>query len=651
MGRRENTVPSKGTVGEVKGPVGEVKGTVGEVKGTVGEVKGTVGEVKGTVGEVKGPVGEVKGTVGEVKGTVGGDNGTLGRVAMTRRQWITLWLSSAGLSLVILAPIFRPGHLLIRDMVSTPRSYPTDTAMGLGGSAPRAVPQDWLIAIASHVVDGGVVVKVLTLLALVLAGAGYGRLARLALPAAGIPGMLAAIAITTWNPFVAERLLQGQWSLLFGYAALGWIVVCVVHVRRDGSFAHWSMLTGWLAAAGFTPTGSLLALFMLIAILVVPALTGRHVRIAMIGLGVWLLSALPWITAALIGGGAATADFGSVAAFAARAEPLLGTSGSLLGLGGIWNADAVPVSRTTGWALVATILLLVVVVAGTPTLYRRRRNPVITGAAWLGVTAIVLVTLAATPPGVAVLEWMVDAVAGAGLLRDTQKWIALAAPLYALAAAAAVQTLDRFVPAAFAAIVAIALIIVPLPDLAWGVGNSLTPSTYPDDWQQVAETIPAGEGDVLVLPTGMNRQYGFTGHVSLDPAPRLLHAEVLQSGELVVGGRSVDVTDSRATRAEEALLAGASPATLADLGVGWILVEGNAAADDAPGTLAQLDEVFTGDDLRVYRVDDPRSYEASSPDRVIMWVVHLWWIVLIANGFVAYVRGWAHRSAHRKRIR
>lgn len=569
---------------------------------------------------------------------------------MTRRHWITLWLSSAGLSLVILAPIFRPGYLLLRDMVSTPRSYPTDTALGLGGGAPRAVPQDWFIAMASHVIDGGVVVKVLTFFALVLAGVGYGRLARLVLPAAGVPGMLVAVAITVWNPFVAERLLQGQWSLLFGYAALGPIIVCAVHVRRDGSITNWSILIGWLAMAGFTPTGSLLAAFTLIAALVIPALFAGRGAIALIGLGAWLLSAVPWVTAALVGSGTTTADSGSVAVFAARAEPWLGTLGSVLGLGGIWNADAVPASRTTGWALVATIVLLVVVAAGLPTLYRRRRSSVVVGVTCLGMTAVVLVALAATPPGIAVLEWMVDAIPGAGLLRDTQKWVALAAPLYALAAAAAVQALGRLVPAAFAAVVAIALIIAPLPDLAWGVGDNLTPSTYPDDWQQVAEVIPPGQGDVLILPTGMNREYEFTGHVSLDPAPRLLRAEVLQTGELVVGGRSVDIADSRATRAEAALLAGAPPSTLADLGVGWILVEGSSAATgNAPLTLAQLDEVLTGDDLSVHRVNDPRMYEADAGERVAMWIVHLWWIVLIGTGFVAFVLKWAHRTRHRTR--
>jgi hypothetical protein len=570
---------------------------------------------------------------------------------MTRRHWISLWLTSVALSVAILAPIFRPGYLLIRDMVSTPRSYPTDSALGLSDSAPRAVPQDWLIAVTSTVVDGGIVVKILTFAALVLAGTGYGHLVRRALPAAGAPGMVAAAVVAIWNPFVAERLLQGQWSLLFGYAALGWIFAAAIDVRRDGRFAQWSVLAGWLGVAGITPTGSLLAGFTLLATVIVPFTRDRRWRGAATAIAVWIFSALPWLAASFVGSGTATADPDSVVLFAARAEPGLGTLGSLLGLGGMWNADAVPASRTSGWALVATAALLIVVVAGLPGLYRRRRSPVIGAAAALAVGSIVLVALAATPTGIATLEWLVDIVPGAGLLRDTQKWIALAAPAYALAIAAAVQACGRLVPKAFAAVVASALIVAPLPDLAWGVGNSLTPIHYPDDWQRAAATITAGQGDVLVLPTGTNRRYSFADEVSLDPAPRMLDADVLQTGELTVDGRSVDRPESRATRAEDTLLAGSPPSALADLGVGWVLVEGDLDASDAPRTLARLELVVDGDDLRVYRVEGAHTYTASAVERSAMWIAHLVWIVLIGNGLLAVVLKWAHRSAHRKRLR
>src|SRR5690606_27119491 len=55
---------------------------------------------------------------------------------------------------------------------------------------------------------------------------------------------------------------------------------------------------------------------------------------------------------------------------------------------------------------------------------------------WLAAGAVVLPALAATGWGVAVIELLIADVPGAGLLRDTQKYVALAVPGYALCAAA-----------------------------------------------------------------------------------------------------------------------------------------------------------------------------------------------------------------------
>ena len=50
---------------------------------------------------------------------------------------------------LILGPLLGPGYLLLRDAVSTPRSYLTDSALGLTDAAARAVPQDALLATLS----------------------------------------------------------------------------------------------------------------------------------------------------------------------------------------------------------------------------------------------------------------------------------------------------------------------------------------------------------------------------------------------------------------------------------------------------------------------------------------------------------------------
>ncbi|OOK69904.1 transmembrane domain protein [Mycobacterium kansasii] len=112
------------------------------------------------------------------------------------------------LALLVLLPLLRPGYLLLRDAVSTPRSYLSAGALGLT-AAPRATPQDFAVALASHLVDGGIVVKALLVLGLWFAGWGAARLVSVVLPAAGAAGQFVAITLAVWNPYVAERLLQG----------------------------------------------------------------------------------------------------------------------------------------------------------------------------------------------------------------------------------------------------------------------------------------------------------------------------------------------------------------------------------------------------------------------------------------------------------
>ncbi|WP_324193778.1 hypothetical protein [Nocardia otitidiscaviarum] len=361
---------------------------------------------------------------------------------MVRERWWR-WVPagySLVLALVVVGPLLGAGYLLLRDAVSTPRSYLTDAALGVGDAAPRAVPQDALVAVLSGVIDGGVVVKAILVGALWLAGWGAAVLAR-ELLGASRGARLVAATVAVWNPYVAERLLQGHWSLLTGYAALPWIAVLAQRIRGEAGFGrwerarNWALLGGCLAAAGLTPTGSLLA--GATALLVV----GRRNLAGAVGL--WVITAAPWLTAtALSGAGAEPSDPAGVAAFAARAEPGLGTLGSLAGLGGIWNSTAVPGSRTTFFAVIGTLLLLSIVALGVRTVAtgardtRRIRRILLALAGF----AIVLPALAATGWGLSLGEALIEHVPGAGLLRDTQKYVALAMPAFALCAAAGCHT-------------------------------------------------------------------------------------------------------------------------------------------------------------------------------------------------------------------
>ncbi|MFE3546555.1 hypothetical protein ACFXK0_26630 [Nocardia sp. NPDC059177] len=608
------------------------------------------------------------------------------------RAWIAGYC--ALLTVIIVGPLAGSGYLLLRDAVSTPRSYLTDSALGLGAAAPRAVPQDALLAALSPVIDGGILVKAILIISLWAAGYGAAVLAR-RLVGASTPAQLVAATVALWNPFVAERLLQGHWSLLAGYAALPWAALAAIRVRRalaSERVGAWAALGASFAAAGLTPTGSLLAAIIGLA------LAGRRALIPATAL--WLLSCAPWLTATALGSGAEPSDPAGVSAFAARAEPWLGTLGSLAGLGGIWNSEAVPTSRTTPLALIGTALLLAIVALGVRAVWARGRD----GRTLLiiAAAAIVLPALGATPWGIAAGEWLVVHIPGAGLLRDTQKYVALAMPAYALCAAAACRTVvlwsqrvtsaspsphpaDHGIsgtdPAApdpigtdltgshpvrpqpakppsvdpatvtsreagqkvsatdvnragilTAAALFIALLVLPLADLAWGVGGQMRPVHYPGGWAQVVEKVD-GPGDVAVLPGGMFRRFPYSGTVPvLDPAPRILPNDVLQTGELRVRGYAVTGEGNRARAVEEALLRGAPPADLSALGVGWILVEhttpGPLGASET--TLSATELVYTDPNLSLYRLPTPTPRDIATPtQRRIATTAHLLWAALL----------------------
>ncbi len=578
----------------------------------------------------------------------------------------------AVLVLIIVGPLAGSGYLLLRDAVSTPRSYLTDSALGLGAAAPRAVPQDALLATLSPVIDGGLLVKAILITALWAAAYGAAVLTR-ELLAAPTPAQLVAATLALWNPFVAERLLQGHWSLLAGYAALPWTAVAASHIRRSmaragaggfgGAAGAWAALVAGFAAAGLTPTGSLLAAVVGLA------LVGRRAFLPAAGL--WIVTCAPWLTATALGSGAEPSDPAGVSAFAARAEPWLGTLGSLAGLGGIWNSEAVPTTRTTPLAFLGTVLLLAIVALGVRAVWafeRDGRTLLIIAAA-----AILLPALGATGPGLALGEWLVVHVPGAGLLRDTQKYVALAMPAYALCAAAACQTVRAWArrfstePAApvrepeardnaghahgteratdagheslraGVAAIFIALLILPLADLAWGVGGAMRPVHYPGGWEEVAERIDS-PGDVAVLPTGMFRVFPYSGTAPvLDPAPRILPNDVLQTGELLVRGHAVTGEGNRARTVEEALIQGASSSTLADLGVGWILVERTTPGPrgDSEKTLSTTELVYEDHDLALYRIPSPTLRDTATPtQRRISTAAHLLWATLLLSSLI-----------------
>lgn len=433
-------------------------------------------------------------------------------------------------------PFFLPGEFVWRDMVILDAPGWTAANFGGGDLPARNSPQDGLLAIAGLVGLGGVLARALIVgAASAAAWAGY-RFGHTPV------GTCAAMVLAVINPFVVERLLQGQWSL----AVAAWLLPAIAVADKHR--------TAWLCMCGaaITPTGGLFTL-------ATGTLTVRGRRVATFGIGTLLC--LPWLVPGLLHPGASMHAAASATAFAPRAEAFTGTLGTLAGLGGIWNAAAVPASRAAGFALFG-FLLAPLVVAGTTRL-PRRTLAALGALAAIGVVVPLVAWLAPE-----LIAQLLRAVPGAGLIRDSHKLVALAIPLYV----AALGTLRG--QTAWAGLVTAALLV---PDAPWAL-QALTPSKKPVINEALVREL-AGK-DVYFADRGPLVRIDDT--VSVDPYSKAVGA--VESGELVVDGERVDDPAPRWLAAHAAWGRGDLKA-LEDLGIGAVVENDQVVAQtDAPPT-------------------------------------------------------------------
>ena len=510
-----------------------------------------------------------------------------------------------GLGLLALGPGLRRGFLLSYDMVFVPREPFSAALPGL--APPRAVPSDLVIAAASRALPADIVQKVVLLSIFMLACSGAAAL----LDREPLLARLAAGAFYAWNPYLAERLIIGQWALLLGYAGLPWVLRAVLApdlTSRRGTarlgLALLPAVIGGFAAMAIT------------ALIVVPAaLITKSARRTAVALAALAVGSLPWFIPSLVH--PVYVDPASVAAFAARADTPFGSIGSLLMLGGAWNAQTVPKAYGGAWS-VLWLAAVIVALAGYLLIARRRAlaggsargvrgdgvPPGVVGRAvppgqhrWpgLGVAAVaglVIACLGVTAVGQDLLRSAISAFPGFAVLRDAQQFVAPLALAEAVGLGLAVTRamnprtfrIKRAEPerpagpdAAGMALGVLAILapVLLLPGLAWGAAGRLRPAWYPAQWLAVARVVDASSapGGVLLLPFQTYRTPPWNhGEVVLDPWTRLLSRPLIWNDGTRVGDIELAPDDPRARALDGAIGgSGSLTAALRAAGVRFVL--------------------------------------------------------------------------------
>ncbi|PRY01578.1 hypothetical protein [Allonocardiopsis opalescens] len=341
-------------------------------------------------------------------------------------------LVGLGIGALVLGPALGPGFVLRYDMVAVPDPPFSANALGLTDGLPRAVPSDALLAGLAAVVPADLAQKLVLLAIFTIGAAGAAAL----VPGRAVPPRLAAAVAYACNAFIAERLLLGQWAVLLGYAGLPWVLAACARLGRRGGLPRLGVALLPAAAGGFSSM-VLSALVAGATALARPWRRGEAPRMLLLSALVVAGLSLPWLLPALRSG-AGTDPLG-VDLFAVRSDSPFGRLASVLTLGGIWNARAVPAGYEHPGLAAARLLLAAAAIAGWVWLLRRGPRPVyargLSLAAGLGLAVALLGTV---EPGRALLRALIGLWPGFGPLRDGHLYLAPLALLQAVGLAAVV---------------------------------------------------------------------------------------------------------------------------------------------------------------------------------------------------------------------
>jgi hypothetical protein len=383
-----------------------------------------------------------------------------------------------------------------------------------------------LQSVSVHVFGGAATGRVYALIALALPGIGAAVLLRRLPWYAAVTG----IVLAELNPFVYERMVEGQWAVV---AAAGFLLLWV------SAFEHALSKPQLRACIGLGVVGAAAVSVDNHAVGPLVALTigawwahrqraGAH-RVVLIASATSFVLLAHGIVAFAVSRGrfsyTTVSQFGPAAfsTFRANASSSITLFPRLFGLYGYWGEriDRFPAADAgVSWWFVAVVVLCGLAVIGA----QRDR-----GRAWLlavGVVGIAVSATTALPGGARLAGRVADVVPLLAVFREPEKWSALwLVALVALVPAALTRPLAvgaRSLHAPVVALVAVAAILLPagLSEIR-NTSKIVTPVRYPASWTAAADYmrrhVPRGE-QVVVLPWHQFEVFDFIGRPTIDPS-------------------------------------------------------------------------------------------------------------------------------------
>jgi hypothetical protein len=502
------------------------------------------------------------------------------------------------LALICLRSLFHDGYLLQVDIVFGPRPGPVLPGFGAPVSALQAAAVD--------VLGGEATGKIYAVGALFLAGFAPMILFR---PAHWYSQCVAGV-LGALNPWVYDRMVEGQWGIVVAAAGLFlWLAAWDALQTRPGFTPALLLAVCTAAIVAFDPHAvGPVAVLTIVAFLWQRVWRDRdRLRWTAVSQALFALFLAYGVVLFFVGGHSGSyenvrqftrADFEF---FRSVSSDDYGLIVNLVGLYGYWGERIGRFPLATGgnvwWPLTTSVIVGAAVLGAW-----LRRDRV-----WLllcGLIGLLLSASTALPGGVDAAVWLSDRLPVVSAYREPQKWSALWLLALVTLAAGAVDAIvarpaeeRRRSSRTLAMVLAYALAIAALVPAGASQVRSLPtivkPLRYPDYWYATAafleRTVP-GDERVAVLPWHLYQPLRATeGRLAANPAPVFFPGRLTAPQNLEIPGRATEVV----TRYDRIGLTGSSPCALArtlrGLGIRWALVLDGADGAATMSTLRACD--------------------------------------------------------------
>ena len=281
---------------------------------------------------------------------------------------------------------------------------------------------------------------------------------------------------------------------------------------------------------------------------------------------------------------------------------------TLVSLHGFWR-DFPDQARTAVPAAVAVLALaaaVTLVVVGLARLVAVR-DPLGPPVVALGVVGLVLASGVSGPVDGG-YRWAFEHLPLFEAMREQQKWLALTVVAAAVGAGAAVEWLVGRVGAG-AGVVAAAVPLVCAPALLWGLGGTVSTSTYPTGWYEADAAMGGGQELALFLPWHGYQPFGFTDDRSVaTPAEAFFRRPVLSGDAVELERLRTDSVSLRQAYLDQLVADGGGGTSfgrlVAPLGVRYVVLSTEKEADRYTWLARQRDLrlVLRTDTVLVYEV-------------------------------------------------